>query len=253
MRNLSLLLALCASGGLHAAEGPTLGIGVDTSTGTYGSATTTDILSIPISAAYSAGNWTLSASVPWVRVEGDMTVVPGIGGVLTGTRGPAAAPGRLASSGLGDVQLAATYRLPASGSYGLSMTGTAKLATADEARGLGSGANDYGVALDAHRAFDSIAVFAGAGYTRLGASGLVDVDAVTSANVGASIAAGTGELGLAYGWGASPVATLDTRQEVTGFYTVPAGEAGTFRLQATRGLSDGSPDWGAGMSYVVGF
>jgi len=53
-----LFAGLLATGGAQAADGLTLGAGVDYSSGSYGSETTTEILSVPLSARYAAGNWT---------------------------------------------------------------------------------------------------------------------------------------------------------------------------------------------------
>ena len=44
----------------------------------------------------------------------------------------------------------------------------------------------------------------------------------------------------------------DDRSEITGFYSFPAGDTGKMQVYAC-GLSDGSPDWGAGVSFSAGF
>ena len=60
---------LLAAGASHAADGFNLGVGVDYSSGDYGTETTTKILSVPVTAKYTAGAWTYKASLPWVRAE----------------------------------------------------------------------------------------------------------------------------------------------------------------------------------------
>ena len=47
--------------------------------------------------------------------------------------------------------------------------------------------------------------------------------------------------------------TADDRSELTGFYSFAAGERGKLQLYAVKGLSDGSPDWGAGVSFTQAF
>ena len=46
---------------------------------------------------------------------------------------------------------------------------------------------------------------------------------------------------------------LEDRREAIGFYSVPTASGGRFQLYASHGLSDGSPDWGAGVAISAGF
>jgi hypothetical protein len=253
--------AMFGIGAAQAADGLSLGVGVDYSTGDYGSATTTEILSVPVTAKYVQGNWTWKASVPWLRVSGDPNVLPGLGSIVNLNprgrgRGGVLEPGAPESgtaSGIGDVRLAATYGFDTGGPLGVDLTGNFKLATADEDQGLGSGANDYGLALDLYRDFNGTLLFGGGGYTALGESSYIDVDGVLNANFGASRTVGGGTLGAMYDWREAASAGFDDRSELTGFYSVPTGEAGKWQLYATKGLSDGSADWGAGLSFSQGF
>lgn len=256
---------LLAAGVSHAADGFNLGVGVDYSSGDYGTETTTKILSVPVTAKYTAGAWTYKASLPWVRVEGDPNVVPGLGGLVNlnpnrrgrggligggGAQEPVE-PGT--ESGIGDLRLAATYSVDTGGPLGLDLTANAKIATADEDKGLGTGANDYGVAVDLYRDFDGTLLFGGVGYTLLGDSDFIDVDSVFNANVGASWRAGEGSLGLMYDYRQPASDNADDRSEITGFYSFPTGERTKMQVYAVGGLSDGSPDWGAGVSLSTGF
>lgn len=256
--------SLLAIGGAHAGDGWTLGAGADYSSGDYGSDTTTEILSVPFTAKYASGNWTWKASLPWLRVSGDPNVLPGVGVVVNTNprgrgRGNAPAPDPLAqesgtASGIGDLTLAATYSFDTGSALGIDLTGKAKLATADEDKGLGTGANDYGLALDLYRAFGRTTVFGGVGYTALGNSDYIDVDGIANVNLGASWKVGSGSsVGAMYDWRQAASSGFDDRSEVTGFYSFGADPANRFQLYATAGLSDGSPDWGGGISYSHGF
>src|SRR5690606_3967663 len=106
---------------------------------------------------------------------------------------------------------------------------------------------------DVYRDFDGTLLFGGLGYTVLGESDYIDVDSVLNANAGASWRAGAGSVGAMYDWRAAASDSADDRSEITGFYTFPAGETGKMQLYAVKGLSDGSPDWGVGVSYAAGF
>lgn len=258
----------CASllviGSAHAGDDWTLGVGVDYSSGDYGSDTTTEILSVPFSAKYTSGNWTYKASLPWLRVSGDPNVLPGVGVVVNTNprgrgRGNAPAPNPQApesgtASGIGDLTLAATYSFDTGSALGIDLTGKVKLATADEDKGLGTGANDYGLALDVYRAFGKTTVFGGVGYTALGSSDYIDVSGVANVNLGASWKVGNdSSIGAMYDWRQAASSNFDDRSEVTGFYSFGTDPANRFQLYATAGLSDGSPDWGGGIGYHHGF
>ncbi|GAB2512892.1 transporter [Lysobacter humi (ex Lee et al. 2017)] len=273
MRPLLLLPLIASIGAAQAADGARVGIGVETSSGRYGTASKTRVDSIPLSASATRGRWTVRASVPWLRVEGDSNVVPGLGTVPNGNpqgRGrtglpivdPAlggaqpgaqpAPPQRGTASGVGDARLGATY-LVAGKSAGIGFTGNAKIATADEDKGLGTGANDYGAAVDVYRNVGTATLYGGVGYTRFGRSRYIDVDAATNANAGASVAAGRGRVGMQVDWREAVTRTTGARREATGFYSRPVGKKSDVQVFASKGMGDGSPDWGAGVGVNIGF
>lgn len=267
MKRSTLFLALLLlAGAAHAEDGFNLGIGADYSSGDYGSQTTTRIFSVPVTAKVTTGAWTFKASLPWMRVDGDPNVVPGLGSVTNlnplgrgrgrGNTGGGTTPTATQSgseSGIGDLRLAATYSVDTGGPLGIDLTANAKIATADEDKGLGTGANDYGVAVDLYRDFDGTLLFGGVGYTALGDSDFIDVDSVLNANVGTSWQVGSGSLGAMYDWRAAVSDGADDRSELTGFYSFPTGERSKMQVYAVKGLSDGSPDWGAGLSLSTSF
>ena len=263
MKRSTLFLAgLLAIGGAQAADGVTFGVGVDYSSGDYGTATTTEILSVPFSLRYASGNWTYKASLPWVRVSGDPNVLPGVGLVVNtnphgrGRGGSVSVPDPAepesgTASGIGDLNLSATYSFNTGGPFGIDLTGKAKIATADEDKGLGTGANDYGLALDVYRAFGATTLFGGVGYTALGDSDYVDVSGIANASVGVShkLGATGNSVGVVYDWREAASSSFEDRSELTGFYSFGGDSPNRFQLYAIAGLSDGSPDWGGGVSY----
>ena len=263
MKRSTLFLAgLLAIGGAQAADGVTFGVGVDYSSGDYGTATTTEILSVPFSLRYASGNWTYKASLPWVRVSGDPNVLPGVGLVVNtnphgrGRGGSVSVPDPAepesgTASGIGDLNLSATYSFDTGGPFGIDLTGKAKIATADEDKGLGTGANDYGLALDVYRAFGATTLFGGVGYTALGDSDYVDVSGIANASDGVShkLGATRNSVGVVYDWREAASSSFEDRSELTGFYSFGGDSPNRFQLYAIAGLSDGSPDWGGGVSY----
>lgn len=262
-RSAAFVALLLAAGMAHAGDGLTLGVGLDYSSGDYGSDTTTRIFSVPLSARYTTGDWSFKASLPWMRVEGDANVLPGLGLIenlnpLGRGRGNAGggngAPASGTTSGIGDLRLAATYALPLQGAWGVDLTGSVKLATADEDKGLGTGANDYGAAIDVYRSVGEAAtLFGGVGYTVLGDSDYIDVDSVINANLGVSRRIGDNSVGVMYDYRQPMSDAADDRSELTGFFSFPTSDTSKMQLYATKGLTDGSPDWGAGLSFSAGF
>ena len=253
--------SVLAIGSVHAADGFGLGVGVDYSSGDYGTSTTTRILSVPVTAKYTSGNWTYKASLPWLRVSGDPNVVPGLGDVVNlnprgrgrGVTGSTTTQPTGSASGVGDLRLAATYSFQTGSALGIDLTGNAKIATADQNKGLGTGANDYGLALDLYRAYGNATLFGGVGYTVLGKSQYIDVGSVANVNLGASWKVGAGSVGAMYDWRQAASSGLDDRSELTGFYSFSTAAANKVQLYASAGLSNGSPDWGGGVSYMHGF
>jgi len=244
--------ALCAgmllACGAQAQEGPlTLGAGLHYSSGDYGTGSTTRITSLAGTARYERGPWTYRATVPYLEVEGENTVIPGVGAV--GSRS-----GRRTESGLGDIVLGATYAAYSDSKLGVDLTGKLKLATADEDKGLGTGEHDLAFLVDLYQTFHRMTAFGGVGYHILGDAPGQPLDNVWSANIGGSYkiderdSAGVSLEGRQrVAPGASP------QRELMGFFTRNLDRFWKAQAYALIGLADGSPDWGFGLSAARPF
>ena len=220
--------------------------------GDYGLQAETEILSLPLRLQVRKGRWQFDASLPWLRVSGDRDVVPGLGLVHGGgLLGDAPETSTRTASGAGDLDLAARYAIDTGSKLGVAIGARAKVAIADADRGLGTGANDYGLSADVYRSFGATQVFASVAQTWFGASPLIDVDSGQRASAGFSRAAGRGNWGLRYEQRSAVSARLEGRRDATVFLSVPTTQAGSLRVHATRGLSEGSPDWGIGVELAV--
>src|SRR4051794_27738739 len=75
-----VLLAAGWLGGVQLARAElALGSGAQYTSGTYGGAASTQILTIPLTARYEKDAWLFRASVPYLRITGPGNVIPGVG------------------------------------------------------------------------------------------------------------------------------------------------------------------------------
>jgi hypothetical protein len=242
---------LIAHGALAAQEGElTLGGGLHYSSGDYGTGTTTRITSLAATARYETGPWLYKATLPYLKVSGESSVIPGVGRVRGG-------PARSRSeSGLGDIVLSATYAAyyDKASTLGIDLTGKLKLGTAYADKGLGTGENDFIFLADAYRTFDRVTGFGGIGYHILGDSPSLPLDNVWSANLGASYKLDERDNAGVMLEGRQRVAPgASPQRELTGFFVRKLDRFWKAQAYALIGLADGSPDWGAGLSLARPF
>lgn len=171
------LLSVCLATGVALASAQTnvspptsttvVGTGLDYSRGDYGFAQDTEVLSIPLNLRHESGPWTLTASVSYLTLKGPATVVAG---------GGAPRPTASSESGLGDIYAGATYAFGSiGGEVNMAATVRVKLPTADEDRGLGTGAADYYGELVFYRTFNTVTPFLTVGYRVLGDTDTYDL------------------------------------------------------------------------------
>lgn len=237
--------------GAQAQDGTlTLGGGLHYSSGDYGTATTTKITTLAGTAAYETGPWTFKGWLPYLNVEGDSAVVPGIGNV----RGK---PSRnTKEAGLGDIIVSATYAAyyDRATSFGLDLTAKVKLATADENRGLGTGEHDFIFLVDLYKTFGRWTGFGGIGYHVLGDPPGFPLDNVLSASLGASYKLDERDsVGASLDGRERVAAGTSPQRELTGFFIRKLDRVWKAQLYALIGLADGSPDYGFGLSLARPF
>jgi hypothetical protein len=234
-----------------------VGAGVNYSTGKYGTSEKTRIVSVPFTARYDSDPWTLKLTVSLLSVTGPANVIPGVGRFdSSGRPRRRTFAGTTTESGLGDTVASATYSAyyDSATKRGLDLTGRVKLPTADAHKGLGTGSTDESLQVDVYQTLDRVMLFADVGYTNFGDSDFVQLDNAVNAGIGAS-----NKLNSTDSIGAS----LDGRQRVASG-GAPQRELTLFwnrrtdnstRLQAyfLKGLANGSPDWGLGVSAAYAF
>lgn len=263
-RTICLIACLCAAPPVLAGTW-TASAGAFYSTGKYGSTTSTDIWSVPLSVGYDTGNWSFKLTAPYVRITGQSNVLPGVGkvnngnpigrgvgrilGTGTGGTGSTTTSTRGTASGLGDVTASATYQLfyDKQTRFGMDLGGKVKFGTADANKGLGTGANDYRVGLDAYKGLGHWTLFGGVGYTDFGSSTYIKLNNGADANLGAGYRVNSSnDVGAFYAYRQRISDYGYPRKELTGYWNHHISKTWELQMYALTGFSDGSPDWGAG-------
>lgn len=145
----------------YAEEKFSLATGMDYSSGKYGGTQSTNMVYVPVTGKYQGKAWTLKLTVPYLQISGPSNVVKGVG-----QTGAAAANTRSTRSGLGDVIVAASHNAYNGGASGLmvNLTGKVKFGTASNAKGLGTGKNDYALQADMYHTVGKLTTFGHLGY-----------------------------------------------------------------------------------------
>lgn len=249
----------------QADEGTTyVGIGADYSSGKYGLDTRTTIWDVPLTVGYKGSGWSMSLIVPYLHVSGPGDVIPGVG-VVRNSNPQGRGRGRGGTvvttpsttlsgtaSGMGDVVAQATFHAidNRDAGFGLDLTGRIKFGTASADKGLGTGKNDYTAGADIYKTLGaSWTAFGGAAYTWLGSSSYIRLNKVWSANAGLDYAFDHGDsAGLYLFYQERAADTGYARQEASLYFSHKVSANWTLRSYVLGGFSDGSPDYGAGLS-----
>lgn len=257
----AVLVAVSAAAPLCAAAESDLGVsmGAEYTSGDYGTGTDTTIWYFPLSFSYGNEVTTFSVTVPYLIVEGPGNVTPAIGDTPRGSAPGMGAmqvvrPGSGAAtrreSGLGDVVLSGSVRLVAEAPAQprIDLTGKIKLATADEDKNLGTGENDYAVQLDLEKGI----FFGYLGYRVYGDPPGLNLDNVAYGLVGLSrLLDSATRAGVSLYTQQAAAAGTDEQLELSLFLNRKLDKDSQLRPYVVFGLSDGSPDWGVGVTLPL--
>jgi hypothetical protein len=219
--------------------------GVDYSAGDYGTGVDTNILVVPVAARFKTGNLRLSATIPYIRING-ANVVSGDGGpIVIDPNAP-----RVTRDGIGDLTLGANYAIPEEKlGFGLDLGGRVKLPVAET--DLGTGKTDFSVSAEVSKTFGTVTPFVQGGYRWMGDPATIDLNNVFFASAGASVALGKSVLLVSYDYRQATTNLIDDSQELFGAFSAPLGKRLNFTLYGSAGLSEGAPDYGAGAMLTL--
>lgn len=280
----ALLLLACAvpdlgaqtSGAPERVEGRpvgNMGAGVffDHSSGEFGGTQSTEIWSLGVLGRYEFGPWVVRGSLPYVHVTGPGNVVPTGGGAGTplclgaggagssglrcaGSGSATTSSTRLREAGIGDVTLGLTYKAFDRSETAFDVTGKIKVPTADETRGLGTGEYDYSLQGDLYRSIGRANAFGTVGYRWYGDPAGIELEDVFFGAIGVTYpVAAAVRIGVAYDYRQPTYAGGASLDEISLTGSFGLSSSARLRGYVFKGLSDGGPDWGGGISAFMTF
>ncbi|KQM46279.1 hypothetical protein ASE69_16405 [Sphingomonas sp. Leaf208] len=231
-----------------------LSLGTSYAEGKFGTRSDTTIWSSALGARLRSGDWTLSASLPWMRIRSRSTIFTGIDStpVLVA---PNTAAQKRTMNGFGDLTLGAAYTIaPAASPIEVQMSGRAKINTATKGSGLSSGENDYALGTDVSLPIGRVTPFASFTYRFLGDTTLYRLRNGPAASAGASYAFGRDSVFVAsYHYARAATRLVQDSHELFGGVSTRVPSM-PLRLTgfATAGLSNGAAGLSAGLALSVG-
>jgi hypothetical protein len=224
--------------------------GMDVNSGKYGRTESTDILYVPVTGRYQGRSWSFKVTIPYLQITGPGNVINGVG--LTG----AATATRTTQSGLGDVVVAASHTAYNDGASGVmvNLTGKVKLGTADSAKGLGTGQNDYAFQADLYRVQSDLTAFGTLGYRLYGSPATYTLNNVFYGYAGGSYKfSQASSAGLMFNFSQKVVSTGSSHAEAIAFASHKLGEEWKAQGYVLKGYTNSVPDWGAGANITYIF
>lgn len=222
-------------------------IGMDYSSGDYGTGTTSEIWYVPVVGKYETGPMTYKVTVPWLRITNPEVGPDG---------DPLPGGCRDVESGLGDTVASAGYAWldGSDGGMLVDLIAKVKFPTADEDQCLGTGETDYSAQVDLARMFGPVTGFATLGWKKFGDPADSDFDDPVFASLGfATPVAVRTTAGVSYDWRQKVVSSGAQIQELTLFVTHKLNTQWKVQLYAVKGYSDASPDAEGGLMLFHSF
>jgi hypothetical protein len=223
--------------------------GVEYQQGDYSGEETVETQSVQTAVHLRAGRATFSAALPFHRIDAPANVVGGGGGLLglPIIIDPTQPATRTRREGIGDLRVGAAYALPPVTGFDISIQSQVKLPTAQA--GLGTGEADLSVGGEVSRTIGMVTPFVSFAYTVPGRPESFDLRNSMSARAGLALQLSRGLRGnvsFAYAGSVSP--SIADEQQVSTSLNAAISRTLSLGIYGSAGLSEGSPDVGAGLS-----
>lgn len=243
-------------GAAHAETTYSVASGVDFSSGDYGGASDTEVISVPLVFRVTNGKWAFRASTSYLQIDGPADVADvdaGAGDGTGGTGGSGGTPVRSGTErGIGDtnLSLSRTFRHVGGSDAYIETTARVRLPTGDEDSGLGVGTTDYQLAGEV-----GVSKRGGGGSVEVARRFLGDragVEREDGWQVSANTWIRTGErtqIGAFGSWREAAIAGRDDPAQIGAFVSHQISGNVRMSVNLSGGLSDGSPDFATGIRF----
>ena len=243
-----------------------LSAGFEKTSGDYAQVNDTDITTIPFMAQYTQDNWRFRLTVPYLRVTGDGSVLPGNNGViknslesLPGSGGgplPVPSTGSIEThSGLGDVVTSISHAfLPKDSDMFYELTAAVKWGTASAKDNLGTGQSDYSVKLYSMYEKHALRPFASIGYLIVGDTRAVNYNDALFASAGLAYKfTPMTTLSVAYDYQQATSDGIDDGRMLGVYANHKLSREWSGNVYVLNGLSDSVADSGAGFIVTYSY
>ncbi|MGE5471733.1 MAG: hypothetical protein ACM3X0_13110 [Bacteroidota bacterium] len=241
----SLLWLTIAALPCHAESNLTFSSGADYSSGKYGDSEKTETYSIPLGLKYEFSEWTLRASIPYVRSSGPANVVGQGADRITLNSGQNV---HRTVTGFGDMVISANWTALQHEHWLVEIGAKLKLPTGKSSDGLGTGEPDYSLQTEVYRSQGKHTLFGTLGIKKMGDPAGIDLKDPLYLSLGGSMrVAPDTSFGVSYDFrqkiqeGGAPL------REATAFATRKLDANWKIQAYAVTGFSRASPDWGGGL------
>lgn len=221
-----------------------LSSGLFFATGDYGTDIRTRSYVVPLTARVRKGPFRLSATLPYIRIDGSTQVIPGEDGPIV--EEPTFE--RELREGFGDLNVRARYRLPKHrlAGFEVDLLGRVKLPTGSERKRLSTGEVDYSFGAEISRQIGSLEPFVEVEYRINGDPPDRDYKNTFSTSVGASTRFGRSMFRVAYDYSQSRVRGRKGSHSIDAFVGTPVSRRLLLGGFASVGLSERAPDFSIG-------
>ena len=229
-----------------AADGFRMSVGLDYSSGKYGSSNSTDIWSTSLGGRYKTGRWTIKGSLPYIQLKG------------SGATGPDGVPlsggaGQKTERGLGDLQLSVANLVyyDVAAAQGVSVKAKVKVPTASRAKGLGTGKADVSLQLDPFKVVGKVTFFGTVGYKVYGDPSATDYRNVWYGHAGAMYKSSKDtDVGFSASMREKVTATSVARKNLSLFAVKQWDKKNKLQAYFLKGFSRSTADVGAGLLWM---
>jgi hypothetical protein len=218
--------------------------GFDYSSGKYGTATNTDVLSVPLEGKLQLGRFRLEASLPYLNIHGPGVVADGI---VTGGSGSVTN-----RSGIGDLNVGAAVLANKDGDLpAVELEGIVKVPTA--ASGLGTGQTDYAIQANLYHYFTpNFGLFGSLGYQWLASFSTYQLKDGLFATLGANVRASDDvSVGVSASYRQEYYAGLGNAAGVSPYIMVNLAPGWRLSGYGSFGFDKASPDYDAGLRLML--